>query len=62
MGKPGVVWVEVHGQPERRDLILGVGDGKVTEVRDGDLKEKDKVYLKVLDEDKLKKKGFRISF
>lgn len=52
-GRPGVVWVEGANPaagPERRDVTLGVGNGKFTEVKDGDIKVGDKVYTKVLDD------------
>lgn len=56
VGRPGVVWVEGPAGPERRDLVLGVGDGKFTEVKDGELKVGDKVYTKVLDDPNQKSK------
>ena len=60
VGRPGVVWLQGPGEPERRDLVLGVGDGKFTEVKDGDLKVGDKVYTKILDDPNQKSK-MRIS-
>jgi HlyD family secretion protein len=57
-GRPGVVWVESATGPERRDVLLGAGDGKYTEIKDGQLKEGEKVFTKVLDDKK--KSGFQI--
>lgn len=52
VGRPGVVWVESPQGPERRDVFLGVGDGKYTEITGGPLKVGEKVYTKVLDDGK----------
>lgn len=61
-GRPGVVWVPGPKGPERRDILIGVTDGHFSELVDGPLKEGDKVYTKILDEDKLKRKRVRIAF
>jgi HlyD family secretion protein len=61
-GRPGVVWVPGALGPERRDIMIGVTDGHFSQLVDGDLKVGDKVYTKILDEDKLKRKKVRISF
>lgn len=61
-GRAGVVWVPGPKGPERRDILVGVTDGKFSELVEGDLKVGDKVYTKILDEDKLKRKKVRIAF
>ncbi len=60
-GRAGVVWVPGPKGPERRDIQIGVSDGKFSELVGGDLKEGDRVYTKILDEDKLKRKKVRIT-
>jgi HlyD family secretion protein len=62
VGRAGVVWVPGPKGPQRRDIMIGVSDGKFSEVVEGELKAGDKVYTKILDEDKLKRKKVRISF
>jgi len=59
VGKPGTCFVETKTGPERRDLVLGVGDGKVSQVLDGNLKPGERVYTKLLEEKK--KNKFRIA-
>ncbi len=59
VGKPGTCFVETKEGPERRDLVLGVGDGKVSQVLDGNLKPGERVYTKLLEEKK--KNKFRIA-
>ncbi|MBT9586424.1 HlyD family secretion protein [bacterium] len=61
-GRAGVVWVPGPKGPLRRDILIGVTDGKFSEVVEGELKAGDKVYTKILDEDKLKRKKVRIAF
>lgn len=61
-GRAGVVWVPGDKGPQRRDILIGVSDGKFSELVEGDLKAGDKVYTKILDEDKLKRKKVRLSF
>ena len=61
-GRAGVVWVPGPKGPVRRDILIGVSDGKFSELIEGELKEGDKVYTKILDEDKLKRKKVRLSF
>ncbi len=61
-GRAGVVWVPASGGPQRRDILIGVSDGKFSELVDGELKAGDKVYTKILDEEKLKRKKVRLAF
>jgi HlyD family secretion protein len=61
-GRAGVVWVPGPKGPQRRDILIGVSDGKFSELVEGELKEGDKVYTKILDEDKLKRKKVRLAF
>ena len=61
-GRAAVVWVPGSKGPVRRDIQIGVSDGKFSEVVGGDLKAGDKVYTKILDEDKTRKQKIRISF
>ncbi|MBT3915351.1 MAG: HlyD family efflux transporter periplasmic adaptor subunit [Rhodospirillaceae bacterium] len=42
---PGRVWVLEDGKPKQIDVMIGVGDGTVTEVVRGDLKEGQQVIL-----------------
>jgi hypothetical protein len=57
-----VVWVPGPTGPVRRDILIGVSDGKFSQLMEGELKEGDKVYTKILDEDKLKRKKVRLAF
>ncbi len=61
-GRAGVVWVPGPKGPVRRDILIGVSDGKFSQLVEGELKPGDKVYTKILDEDKLKRKKVRIAF
>lgn len=61
-GRAGVVWVPSPEGPKRKDILIGVSDGKFSQLIDGDLKVGDRVYTKILDEDKLKRKKVRIAF
>lgn len=56
-----VVWVPGEKGPQRRDILVGVSDGNFSQFLEGDLKAGDKVYTKILDEEK-KRKKVRISF
>ncbi|MBX3169888.1 MAG: HlyD family secretion protein [Candidatus Eremiobacteraeota bacterium] len=61
-GRAGVVWVPGKTGPQRRDILIGVSDGQFSELVEGDLKVGDKVYTKILDEEKLKRKKVRLAF
>ncbi len=59
--RAAVVWVPGAKGPQRRDILIGVSDGSFSQLLEGDLKAGDKVYTKILDDEK-KRKKVRISF
>ncbi len=47
-GRPGAVWVPgADGKPRKVDLRIGITDGELSEVLEGELKPGDKVYVDV---------------
>lgn len=44
-GRPATVWVSEGGKPKKRDIRVGISDGEVTEVLEGDLKEGEEVIV-----------------
>lgn len=61
-GLKGTVWVKTPAGAKRRDLTLGITDGKVTEVRGGELKEGETVLTGFEEEPEKEERGFRMRF